>query len=144
MLLQTIVVVLVGIVAILSDFFLRMSYWGGIRKREERDSLSAILAVFGLVAAILAPLAATLIQLAISRKREFLADATGALLTRYPEGLARALEKISAYPRSMKIASNATAHLFIVNPFRGSKIANLFSTHPPIEERIKALREMSL
>jgi len=144
MLLQTIVVVLVGIVAILSDLFLRMSYWGGIRKREERDSLSAILAVFGLVAAILAPLAATLIQLAISRKREFLADATGALLTRYPEGLARALEKISAYPRSMKIASNATAHLFIVNPFRGSKIANLFSTHPPIEERIKALREMSL
>jgi len=144
MLLQTIVVVLVGIVAILSDLFLRMSYWGGIRKREERDSLGAILAVFGLVAAILAPLAATLIQLAISRKREFLADATGALLTRYPEGLARALEKISAYPRSMKIASNATAHLFIVNPFRGSKIANLFSTHPPIEERIKALREMSL
>jgi heat shock protein HtpX len=144
MLLQTIVVVLVGIVAILSDFFLRMSYWGGIRKREERDSLGAILAVFGLVAAILAPLAATLIQLAISRKREFLADASGALLTRYPEGLARALEKISAYPRSMKIASNATAHLFIVNPFRGSKIANLFSTHPPIEERIKALREMSL
>jgi heat shock protein HtpX len=73
-----------------------------------------------------------------------LADATGALITRYPEGLARALEKIASYPYSMKVASNATAHLFIVNPFRGSKIANLFSTHPPIEERIKALREMSL
>ena len=103
--------------------------------------------VFGIIAAILAPIAATLIQLAISRKREFLADATGALLTRYPEGLARALEKIAADPASLRVANNSTAHLFIVSPFRGREalgwFANLFSTHPPIEERIKVLREMS-
>jgi heat shock protein HtpX len=141
MLLQTITVTLVGFVAILSDWFLRMSRFSYKREREKG---SEILFVFAILASILAPLAAQLIHLAISRKREFLADATGALITRYPEGLARALEKIASYPHSMKFASNATAHLFIVNPFRGSKIANLFSTHPPIEERIKALREMSL
>jgi heat shock protein HtpX len=141
MLLQTITVTLVGFVAILSDWFLRMSRFSYKREREKG---SEILFVFAILASILAPIAAQLIHFAISRKREFLADATGALITRYPEGLARALEKIASYPYSMKIASNATAHLFIVNPFRGSKIANLFSTHPPIEERIKALREMSL
>jgi heat shock protein HtpX len=141
MLLQTISVTLVGFVAILSDLFLRMSRFSYKRDRERG---SEILFIFAILASILAPLAAQLIHFAISRKREFLADATGALITRYPEGLARALEKIASYPRSMKIASNATAHLFIVNPFRGSKIANLFSTHPPIEERIKALREMSI
>jgi len=140
MLLQTISVTLVGFVAILSDLFLRMSRFSYKRDRERG---SEILFIFAILASILAPLAAQLIHFAISRKREFLADATGALITRYPEGLARALEKIASYPRSMKVASNATAHLFIVNPFRGSKIANLFSTHPPIEERIKALREMS-
>jgi heat shock protein HtpX len=140
-LLQTITVTLVGFVAILSDWFLRMSRFS-YKKEKERGS--EIFYIFAILASILAPLAARLIHLAISRKREFLADATGALITRYPEGLARALEKIAAYPHSMKVASNATAHLFIVNPFRGSKIANLFSTHPPIEERIKALREMSL
>jgi heat shock protein HtpX len=141
MLLQTITVTLVGFVAILSDWFLRMSRFSYKRERERG---SEILFIFAILASILAPLAAQLIHLAISRKREFLADATGALITRYPEGLARALEKIASYPYSMKVASNATAHLFIVNPFRGSKIANLFSTHPPVEERIKALREMSL
>jgi heat shock protein HtpX len=141
MLLQTITVTLVGFVAILSDWFLRISRFS---YKTEREKGSEILFIFAILASILAPLAAQLIHLAISRKREFLADATGALITRYPEGLARALEKIASYPYSMKIASNATAHLFIVNPFRGSKIANLFSTHPPIEERIKALREMSL
>jgi heat shock protein HtpX len=141
MLLQTITVTLVGFVAILSDWFLRMSRFSYSRKREGG---SEILFIFAILASILAPLAAQLIHFAISRKREFLADATGALITRYPEGLARALEKIASYPYSMRIASNATAHLFIVNPFRGSKIANLFSTHPPIEERIKALREMSI
>jgi heat shock protein HtpX len=140
-LLQTITVTLVGFVAILSDWFLRMSRFSYKRERERG---SEIFFIFAILASILAPIAAQLIHLAISRKREFLADATGALITRYPEGLARALEKIAAYPHSMKVASNATAHLFIVNPFRGSKIANLFSTHPPIEERIKALREMSL
>jgi heat shock protein HtpX len=143
MLLQTITVTLVGFVVILSDWFLRMSRFSYKRERE-RERGSEILFIFAILASILAPLAAQLIHLAISRKREFLADATGALITRYPEGLARALEKIASYPYSMKVASNATAHLFIVNPFRGSKIANLFSTHPPVEERIKALREMSL
>jgi heat shock protein HtpX len=149
MLLQTIVVVLVGIVAILSNFFLRISYWGGMRRRGSReDSGGAILAIFGILAAILAPFAATLIQLAISRKREFLADASGALLTRYPEGLARALEKISADPNPLRVANNATAHLYIASPFRGEKKTNwfvkLFMTHPPIEERIKALRGMKI
>jgi heat shock protein HtpX len=143
-LLQTITVTLVGFVAILSDWFLRMSFWGMGKRSNERNNKGSTFLFLAIVAAILAPIAAQLIHLAISRKREFLADATGALITRYPEGLARALEKIAAYPHSMKVASNATAHLFIVNPFRGSKISNLFSTHPPIEERIKALREMSV
>jgi heat shock protein HtpX len=149
MLLQTIVVVLVGIVAILSNFFLRISYWGGMRRRDLReDSGGAILAIFGILAAILAPFAATLIQLAISRKREFLADASGALLTRYPEGLARALEKISADPNPLRVANNATAHLYIASPFRGEKKTNwfvkLFMTHPPIEERVKSLRGIKI
>jgi len=144
MLLQTITVTLVGFVAILSDFFLRMSRFGFAREKRERDASQAILFIFAILAAILAPLAAQLIHFAISRKREFLADATGALITRYPEGLARALEKIASYPYSMKGASQGTAHLWISNPFRGGTLAKLFSTHPPIEERIKALREMSI
>ena len=148
MLLQTVVVILVGVVAMLSNFFLRISFWGGGRKRGERGSAGAILMLLGIIAAILAPLAATLIQLAISRKREFLADATGALITRYPEGLARALEKIALDPNPLRVASNSTAHLFIANPFRGKQalgwLAKLFMTHPPIEERIKTLREMSI
>jgi len=142
MLLQTLTVTLVGVIVILSDIFLRIAlFFGGGSERDKRNIFFVVLA---LLAAILAPLAAQLIHFAISRKREFLADATGALITRYPEGLARALEKIAAFPHSMKVASNATAHLFIANPFRGQKISALFSTHPPIEERIKALREMSL
>lgn len=149
MLLQTIVVVLVGIVAILSNFFLRISFWGGMGgRRRSRDSGGAILAIFGILAAILAPIAATLVQLAISRKREFLADASGALLTRYPDGLARALEKIAKDPNPLRTANNATAHLYIASPFRGEERTNwftkLFMTHPPVEERIKALREMSV
>lgn len=148
MLLQTIVVVLVGIVAILSNFFLRISFFGGGRRRDSRDSGGAILAIFGILAAILAPIAATLVQLAISRKREFLADASGALLTRYPEGLAKALEKIAKDPNPLRTANNATAHLYIASPFRGEERTNwftkLFMTHPPVEERIKALREMSV
>lgn len=149
MLLQTIIVVLVGIVAIISDFFLRMSFWGGIRRdSEDRGSAGAILAILGILAAILAPIAAILIQLAISRKREFLADATGSLLTRYPEGLARALEKISADPNPLRIANNSTAHLFIASPFRGKQATSwftkLFLTHPPTEERIAALRGMKI
>ncbi len=148
-LLSTAIVVLVSIIALLSNFFLRISFWGGPRRRDSRDSgqLAAILMVLGILAAILAPIMATLIQLAISRKREFLADADGALLTRYPEGLASALEKIARDQNPLAVASNSTAHLYITNPFRGKEsqnwITKLFSTHPPIEERVKILRQMS-
>ncbi len=143
-LISTIVVILVGFIAMLSDLFLRMSFFGG-RSRDNDSRAGAIMMILGIVTAILAPIAATLIQLAVSRKREFLADTDGALLTRYPEGLASALEKISSYPVSVKRANNSTSHLYIDNPFKGkhatSWIVKLFSTHPPIEERIKALRE---
>lgn len=145
MLLQTVVVILAGVVAVVSNFFLRASFYGGGRRRGSSGSSGAILMLIGVIAAILAPIAATLIQLAISRKREFLADATAVLLTRYPDGLVRALEKISQNPEPLKIASNVTAHLFIVNPFKQkTRFTSLFSTHPPIEERIKALKEMSI
>jgi heat shock protein HtpX len=140
-LLSTVVVVLVGFVAILSDMFLRSMFWGG--NRDDDNKAGAIFAVLGLILAIVAPIAVTLIQLAISRKREYLADATGALLTRYPEGLASALEKIGTYGGKVNRASNATAHMFIANPFNpgfGKKLANLFATHPPMEERIAVLR----
>ncbi|MEK7527095.1 MAG: M48 family metalloprotease [Patescibacteria group bacterium] len=143
-LLSTIVSVLAGLVVIISDFFLRSRLWGfgGGRNRESGNQLQGILMIVGIVFVVLSPIIATLIQLAISRKREFLADASGALLTRYPEGLASALRKISNYSSPMKVASNATAHLFIANPF-GAKalrgLPKLFMTHPPMEERIKAL-----
>jgi heat shock protein HtpX len=147
MLLQTAVVILVGTIALLSNLFLRGRLWRGRSGDREGRQAQLIIMLIGLIFAILAPIAAKLIQLAISRKREFLADASGALLTRYPEGLARALEKISQNPTPLPVANNATAHLFIVNPFQGKKgtswLNKLFSTHPPVEERIKALREMS-
>jgi heat shock protein HtpX len=138
-LLSTVVVVLVGLISILADFFTR-SLWMGKRDQENRGG--GILAVVGLIFVILSPIIATLIQLAISRKREFLADASGALLTRYPEGLVSALKKISSYSAPMRRANNAIAHLYISNPFGGKSIAGiskLFMTHPPVEERIKAL-----
>lgn len=150
MLLGTVIVILVGVVAILSNIFLRISFFGGMGRRDSRDSGGAgtILLILGIAAAILAPIAAGLIKLAISRKREFLADASGALLTRYPEGLARALEKISADANPMRIANNSTAHLFISSPFKGKQAKNwftkLFMTHPPLEERIKALQGMKI
>lgn len=142
-LLMSAVVVLVGFVSIISDIFLRSMLFGGGRRDNDREGGGA-LAVLGIVLIILSPIIATLIKLAISRRREYLADASGALLTRYPEGLAKALEKISGYNMPMKAASTATAHLFISNPFGGKKtsISNLFQTHPPIAERIKILREM--
>lgn len=139
-LLSTVVVVLAGIISIASDFFMR-SLWFGDDRDRDRGSNGLVL-VLGIVAAILAPIAATIIQLAISRKREFLADASGALLTRYPEGLASALIKISQTNRPMKKASTATAHLFIANPFGAKKMSGLtklFLTHPPVEERVSAL-----
>jgi len=141
--LMTIVVVLVGVVALVSDFFLRWSFWGSGRRRDgDSGQIGLILVLVGIVLAILAPIAATLIQLAISRKREFLADATSALMTRYPEGLVEALEKISHNHQILRHVNRATAHLYIANPFRAKNIAGLFSTHPPIEERIRALRQM--
>lgn len=149
--LMTIVVVLVGVVALLSDFFLRWTWFGGGRNRDSNDNNSQIqlvMFIIAIVLAILAPVAATLIQLAISRKREFLADASGALLTRYPEGLASALEKISKDPEPLEAANKATAHLYIASPFKekedGSRgfMVGLFDTHPPIAERVKKLREM--
>ncbi len=141
-LISTIVVVLVGFIALLSDFFLRFSIFGGRNRDDNRAG--AILMIAGIVLAILAPIAVTFIQLAVSRKREFLADASGALLTRYPEGLASALEKISQYPGAIKHANRATAHLYISNPLGTKKISRLFMTHPPVEERIKALKEMEV
>lgn len=140
-LVSTIAVVLAGFIAILADIFLRSLYWGGGR-RNNNNGGNVIVLILAIVGAILLPIAAQMIQLAISRKREFLADASGALLTRYPEGLASALRKISAYSRPMQHASRATAHLFIANPFgsEGKKFLNkLFSDHPPVDERIKAL-----
>lgn len=145
-LLQTVVVVLVGFVTLLADFFLRSSLWGigGDRDRDSRTQ--GIMMIVGIVLSLLAPLFAHLIQLAISRRREYLADASGALLTRYPEGLASALEKIAGYGGAMRNVNRATAHMFIASPFGGGfgkKAATLFMTHPPAEERIKALRGMS-
>lgn len=146
MLVSTVAVVLAGFVAIVADILMRSMLWGG----GDRDSKAGIfLLILGVAGIILAPIAAQLIQMAISRKREYLADATGALLTRYPEGLASALEKINSYGRPMARANNATAHLFIADPFGpekrtlGQKISSLFQTHPPASERIRILREMT-
>lgn len=141
--LSTIIVVLVGIIALASDFFLR-SLWFGGRDRDNQGANNGIFILVGIILAILAPLAATLIQLAISRRREFLADASGALLTRYPEGLARALEKIAGDHEPLEVANKATAHLYFENPLKdySGKMNSLFSTHPPVAERVKALREM--
>lgn len=140
-LISTVIVVLAGFISILSDIFLRSSMYGS-RDRDSRAK--GVILIVGIALAILAPIAATLIQLAISRKREFLADASGVLLTRFPEGLASALRKINTNSISMKTANTATAHLFIANPFaRESKglsfVRKMFLTHPPAEDRIKAL-----
>jgi heat shock protein HtpX len=143
-LLQTVVVILVGAIVILSDIFLRM----GFGNRRDREGGNAIFLVLGIAAAILAPIAGTILQMAISRQREFLADASGALMTRYPDGLARALEKIASDPNPMKRENNATAHLFISSPLRNrekiSWFSKLFLTHPPTQERVAALRGMHL
>jgi heat shock protein HtpX len=143
-LLMTIAVVLAGFVAIVADMFLRISFWGGGRSSDNKQG-NAIMVILAVVGIVLAPVAAKLIQLAVSRRREFLADASGALLTRYPEGLASALEKIGSYQSPMQRANTATAHLFISSPFgakgggAGGWIERVFSTHPLIPDRIKAL-----
>ncbi len=145
---MTLVVVLVGLLALLADFMLRFTWFGAGRRPSNRGRgeglAGAVILLVALVAAILAPLAAQLIRFAISRHREYLADASGALLTRYPEGLARALEKIAADKEPLEVANKATAHLYIANPLKGHKswANNLFSTHPPIEERIRRLRSV--
>lgn len=144
--LMLLVAVLVGTLAFLTDWFLRSLWWGGRgRDREERSS-GGILILVGIVLAIITPILAQIIQLAISRQREFLADASGAYLSRYPEGLARALEKLGKDKEVLEAATNATAHLYITNPFKGKDFgawfAGLFNTHPPLEERIKRLRSM--
>lgn len=144
MLVSTAAVVLVGFISIVSDIFMRSFFFRAFMGGD-RDRGSGGLALIGIIVAILAPIGAALIQLAISRKREFLADASGALLTRYPEGLASALEKIEKDNTQMKkAAKNATAHLWLSSPFKGNKIKGLFRTHPPTQERIKALKGLNL
>ena len=146
---MTIVVVLVGLTALMADFALRLTLFGAGRRSSNRGRGGgagvAIIYAIALVAIILTPIAAQLIRFAVSRQREFLADGSAALLTRYPEGLARALEKISADPDPLEVANKATAHLYINNPLREHKslLNNLFSTHPPVEERIRQLRAMA-
>jgi heat shock protein HtpX len=152
------VVVLVGTITLLADWFLRAQWFGGRRRNSNSEgNIGQWLFIIGIILALISPIIATLIKLAVSRQREYLADASGALLTRYPEGLARALEKISSDTEPLEAANKATAHLYIVNPFHqdspdsvknphGSRswFAGLFNTHPPIEDRIKRLREMNL
>lgn len=143
-LLSTVVVVLVGFISIIANMFMRSMFLPAGRQvlgNRDNDRGGGIMMLVGIILSILAPICAMLIQLAISRKREFLADASGALLTRYPEGLASALQKISKYSQPMKYANKATAHLFINDPFSraGKKVSNLFNTHPPVEARVKAL-----
>ncbi len=142
---MAIVSVLVGTIAYMADFFLRSLWWIGDRDGDRKNT-SGIFLILGIVLAIISPIIATIIQMAVSRKRELLADASGADLTRNPEGLARALEKISSDKEVLEAATNATAHLYICNPFKGKEFgawfSKLFDTHPPIEERVKLLRQM--
>lgn len=144
--LMAVVAILVGTVVFLADMFMRNLWWGRGRDRDEDRGTGQIMLVVGIALAIITPLLATVIQLAVSRRREFLADASAADLTRYPEGLARALEKLSGDKEVLEAATNATAHLYITNPFKGKQFAawfsGLFDTHPPIQERIQLLRSM--
>lgn len=145
--LMSVVTVMVGFVALLADFFLRISAWGGRRKDENNGNIGVILFALGLVLALLSPLIAQLIQLAVSRSREYLADASAAKLTGYPEGLARALEKLHHDHEPLEAANKATAHMYITNPLKNHHdavgwFAGLFQTHPPIAERIARLRSM--
>ncbi len=143
--LMMIVIVLVGTVSLLANWFFRVSFFGSRRSNDRGGGLSSILTIAGIILIILSPLIAQLIKLAVSRKREYLADASGALLTRYPEGLAKALEKINADSQIMSNPNAATAHLYISNPFKnkGKFFSKMFSTHPPIEDRIDKLRKMA-
>ena len=149
MLVSTVVVVLVGVVQLLSDIFLRQMRWGIGGNDRDRGQAQMVFVLIGIALAILSPIAAMLIQLAVSRKREYLADASGALLTRYPDGLASALQKLANDHTPMRQANHATAHLWLDDPYQGKEpkiswITKIFMTHPPIEERIKLLRAMSI
>lgn len=143
----TLAAVLVGTIVLLSGWLRRSFFWGGMRRGRDRQGLGPILIVVGLLVAVLAPVAAQLLRLALSRRREYLADAQGAMLTRYPPGLASALRKLAALQGALP-ANEATAHLYIVSPLKAGDVTGragaLFSTHPPLEERIKRLDEMSL
>lgn len=145
MLLMSVVTILVGMIVLISDWFTHGVYFGSHRDRDE-NNMGAVIFFISLILALLSPLIAKLIQLAISRRREFLADASAVQLTRFPDGLVKALQKISADSEPLEAANKATAHLYIVNPFKGiqlkSGLAALFNTHPPVEERIKILKEM--
>ncbi|MEA1929180.1 MAG: M48 family metallopeptidase [Candidatus Auribacterota bacterium] len=144
----TLIGIMVGMVALMADFFLRYTFWGGGRRRSSNSSSggNGVIVILALALAILAPIFALIIQLAVSRQREYLADANAALMTRYPEGLASALEKISRDPGVLEVSNRATQHLYIINPIKSirdrKKKSSLFSTHPPVEDRIKRLREM--
>jgi heat shock protein HtpX len=143
----TMVGIMVGSIAMMSDFFLRSFFWGGGRRRRsdsEGGAAGAIFIVIAILLAVLAPIFTRLLQLAISRQREYLADASAAKLTRYPEGLASALQKISGDKEVLEVANRATQHLYIVNPIKPfeKRASNLFSTHPPIQDRIARLRAM--
>jgi len=147
--LMSLVTVMVGLVALLGDWFLRMQYFGG-RRDNDNNKAGAIFLIVGLIFAILAPIIANLIKLAISRRREFMADAGAVSITRQPSGLISALQKISGDREALEAANKATAHMYIINPFKGkldsramSKMASLFNTHPPVEERISALQKMT-
>lgn len=146
-LVMSLVTVLVGVIILLSDWLLRASYFGGARRRSEKSQAGSAILIIGLLLALASPLIASIIKLAISRRREFLADASGVKITKFPPGLARALEKISNDNEPLEVANKATAHLFISNPLKKKHnaigwFAGLFNTHPPIEERIKALKAM--
>jgi len=145
--LMSVVIILIGMVIFLVDIFFRSLWWGGLGKNR-REGGGSLFLIAGIVVAVLAPVLAQLVKLAISRRREFLADSSGALLTRHPDGLASALLKIDQDKNILKSASNATAHLYIENPFKGEQskswFIKLFSTHPPLDERIKALRAVTL
>jgi heat shock protein HtpX len=130
---------LAAVVSIIADVIIRMTWF----RSNDRENNNQAIMILAIVAAIIAPIVATLVQLAVSRRREYLADATGALTTRYPEGLASALEKIKHSGSALRRQNTATAHFFFANPLKGHGITNLFSTHPPIDERIKRLREMT-
>ncbi|OGY63191.1 MAG: zinc metalloprotease HtpX [Candidatus Harrisonbacteria bacterium RIFCSPLOWO2_02_FULL_41_11] len=144
MLVSTMAVVLVGFISIASDFFMRSMFWG----RRRNDKMHPAILLIGILLAVLAPIGGMLMQLAISRKREFLADASGALLTRYPDALASALIKISSDPTPLNVANNTTSHLWFDDPFDNKKqisfFHKLFMTHPPVEERVKALRGLKI